>query len=116
MGPPATATRWTEVGPSASWVEAVEVEQEVAKPLGPGVRPLKGFTRHKLRERLSKQRVKGAVKIVQSGGSHLHDPQLLAEGHTVEVRPRGSGPRHKSSGGVEGRRRMRGCQIREIGG
>ena len=35
--PPSTASRETEIGPS--WEAAVAVEQVVAKPLGPDVRP-----------------------------------------------------------------------------
>ena len=122
MEPPATATRWTEVGPSAGWVEAVAVEQEVAKPLGPGVRPLKGFTRHKLRERLSAQRLKGAVmqQPMAEAIEQLSMTSDRAEWEFPPARPaapgrtayrRGAkrireGPLHKSSGGGEGRRKI----------
>ena len=123
MGPPATASRGTEVGPSASWEEAVTVEQEVAKPLGPGVRPLKGFTRRELRERLSKQRVKGAVmqpsmaQAVEQLSTTTDRAEWEFPRTTHSSWPKGipsrfgqedQEPRHKSSGGGEGRRRIRG--------
>ena len=52
MVPPGTAPRLAEVVPSASWGEAVAVEQEVAKSRVPGGEPF----RSELRERLSRQR------------------------------------------------------------